>query len=64
MSVLLDLNARGQTVLLVTHNPDNAALAGRVLHLRDGRPLNESAGLFTRAATAEGYDRALITEEL
>ena len=64
MRVFCDLNARGQTVLLVTHNPDNAGRAGRVLHLRDGRPLNESAGPFTRAATAEGYGRALITEEL
>ena len=42
MGVLLDLNAQGQTVLLVTHNPDNAALAGRVLHIRDGRSLWES----------------------
>jgi ABC-type lipoprotein export system ATPase subunit len=48
MSVLLGLNARGQTVLLVTHNPETAALAGRVLHLRDGRSLSESAGHFTR----------------
>jgi putative ABC transport system ATP-binding protein len=42
MGVFLDLNARGQTVLLVTHNPDNAALARRVLHIRDGRSLTES----------------------
>jgi putative ABC transport system ATP-binding protein len=44
LGVLLALNARGQTLLLVTHNPDNAALAGRVLHLRDGRSLTETAG--------------------
>jgi len=43
LNVLLDLNARGQTVLLVTHNPDNAARAGRVLHLRDGRSLRSSS---------------------
>jgi putative ABC transport system ATP-binding protein len=42
MGVFRDLNARGQTVLLVTHNPDNAALAGRVLHIRDGRWLSET----------------------
>ena len=42
MGVLLDLNAQGQTVLLVTHNPDNAALARRVLLIRDGRSLWES----------------------
>jgi len=63
MNVLLDLNARGQTVLLVTHNPDNAALAGRVLHLRDGRRAGETAGLFTQTTTVKGYNQALITEE-
>jgi len=26
---------------MVTHNPENAALAGRVLHIRDGRSLTE-----------------------
>jgi putative ABC transport system ATP-binding protein len=64
MGVLLELNARGQTVLLVTHNPETAALAGRVLHLRDGRRLDESAGHFARAATVKGYTQALMTEEL
>ncbi|HWS88755.1 MAG TPA: ABC transporter ATP-binding protein [Pyrinomonadaceae bacterium] len=43
MNVLLDLNGRGQTVLLVTHNPDNAARAGRILHLRDGRSLRSNS---------------------
>jgi len=64
MNVLLELNARGQTVLLVTHNPDNAARAHRVLHIRDGRRFGETAGLFDRTATVKGYNQALITEEL
>ena len=63
MGVFRDLNARGQTVLLVTHNPETAAPAGRVLHLRDGRSLSETAGLFTRTTTVKGYNPALITEE-
>jgi putative ABC transport system ATP-binding protein len=63
MNVLLDLNARGQTVLLVTHNPDNAARAGRVLHLRDGRRSGETAGPFTQTTTVKGYNQARITEE-
>ena len=44
LGVFLDLNAQGQTVLLVTHNPETAARAGRVLHIRDGRSLSETAG--------------------
>jgi putative ABC transport system ATP-binding protein len=37
MEVFLSLNAQGQTIFMVTHNPDNAALAHRTLHIIDGR---------------------------
>jgi putative ABC transport system ATP-binding protein len=29
----------GQTIIMITHNPEAAAYAGRVLHMRDGRIL-------------------------
>ena len=58
--MLLDLNARGQTVLLVTHNPETAARAGRVLHLRDGRRFGEAAGLFNQSTPLEDYSQVLI----
>lgn len=37
MDVFLNLNRNGQTILLVTHNPDNARLAHRIINIRDGR---------------------------
>lgn len=37
MEVFIDLNRLGQTILLVTHNPENAALAHRTINIRDGR---------------------------
>jgi ABC-type lipoprotein export system ATPase subunit len=37
MEVLLSLNARGQTIFMVTHNPENARLAHRTVNMRDGR---------------------------
>lgn len=37
MQLVLELNAQGQTILMVTHNPENAALSNRVLHIRDGK---------------------------
>lgn len=37
MQMFLDLNAKGQTILMVTHNPENAALSDRILEIRDGR---------------------------
>ena len=36
------LHERGQSILMVTHNPDVASGAGRVVHMRDGH-LHESA---------------------
>jgi putative ABC transport system ATP-binding protein len=36
MRVFLDLNSHGQTIFMVTHNPANAELAHRTLHIRDG----------------------------
>ncbi len=38
LSVLRDLNKRlGQTILMITHNPEAAAYGDRVIHMRDGR---------------------------
>ncbi len=42
--LLLDLNSSGQTLILVTHNPDLAArYAHRVIELVDGRVASDSA---------------------
>lgn len=45
MEVFLKLNAQGQTIFMVTHNPENAALSHRVIHLQDGRILTPSIAL-------------------
>jgi len=37
MALLKELHAGGQTLVLVTHDPDIAAAAQRTIHLRDGR---------------------------
>ena len=37
MEVFLNLNAQGQTVFMVTHNPENSALAHRIINIVDGR---------------------------
>ncbi|HEX9202065.1 MAG TPA: ABC transporter ATP-binding protein [Acidobacteriaceae bacterium] len=38
LGVLKDLNERtGQTILMITHDPDAAAYASRSVHIRDGR---------------------------
>jgi putative ABC transport system ATP-binding protein len=37
MAILHELNAAGRTIVLITHDADVAAAAGRQIHLRDGR---------------------------
>jgi len=34
----------GQTTLMITHNPEAAAVAGRILHMRDGEIVREAVG--------------------
>ena len=43
MGVFLRLNAQGQTIFMVTHNPENARLADRTIHIRDGQVVLETA---------------------
>jgi putative ABC transport system ATP-binding protein len=35
----------GQTTLMITHNPEAAAIAGRILHMRDGEIVDGESGL-------------------
>jgi len=38
LEVIKDLNQRtGQTILMITHDPEAAAYASRTVHIRDGR---------------------------
>jgi putative ABC transport system ATP-binding protein len=50
MDLFLSLNADGQTIVMVTHNPQIAAAASRTVSMRDGRI--EDAGL--AAVAGEG----------
>ncbi len=43
--LLADLNAAGTTVIFVTHDPGLAALAQRVVTMRDGRIGSDSSGM-------------------
>ncbi len=37
LALFQQLNARGMTIVLVTHDPDVANHAGRIMHMRDGK---------------------------
>lgn len=37
MALFRELNDEGQTVVMVTHNPENCQYTDRTIHIRDGR---------------------------
>ena len=44
LEILCDLNQRlGQTILMITHNPEAAAFAHRTIRMRDGRVMVEAS---------------------
>ena len=43
MQLLRELNGEGLTIVMVTHNPDYAALAGRCVQMCEGRVLSDGA---------------------
>ena len=44
MGLFAELNAAGQTIVMVTHNLDNMDYFNRTLHLRDGRIVDDRRG--------------------
>ncbi|KPJ49443.1 MAG: hypothetical protein AMJ38_03335 [Dehalococcoidia bacterium DG_22] len=41
LAIFQELNHEGHTILMVTHNPEVAAAAGRIFHMLDGRIVGE-----------------------
>ena len=66
MDLLLRLNAEGQTIVMVTHNPQIAAAAARTVTMRDGRIEDGTAitGPSPTAATAMAVGGERIEGEL
>jgi putative ABC transport system ATP-binding protein len=57
MAILQDLHRSGLTIVLVTHEPDIARHAERILHFRDGRLIGDEA-------VAEPLDARRVLEAL
>lgn len=55
IGILQELNARGLTVVLVTHEPDIASFARRQVRFRDGRIVDDT-GVALRIGNAVGAD--------
>jgi putative ABC transport system ATP-binding protein len=55
MRVFESLAAQGQTVIMVTHEPDIAAHARRVVVLRDGVIASDDSGETFRSRLGQGH---------
>jgi len=40
MELFKSLNDEGQSIVMVTHNPESIAFSSRSIHLRDGKVVN------------------------
>jgi putative ABC transport system ATP-binding protein len=54
LELLLDLNAEGTTIVVITHNPDIAAALPRQVELRDGRIVHDTGALHRERAELAG----------
>jgi putative ABC transport system ATP-binding protein len=52
LDLLRDRHAAGQTIVMVTHDPDVAAAADRTVHVRDGRVVDQTDPLAGGEATS------------
>lgn len=57
MNELRDIHERGNTIVMVTHNPDLTVYATRIIHMKDGRIASDTAK--KKARKKSGSKRAL-----
>ena len=55
LRIFAGLNAEGRTVVLITHEPDVAEQAKRVIHLSDGRVVEDERNDGVREAPRRRY---------
>lgn len=66
MELLADIHRQGNTILMVTHNPELTRYASRVLYMHDGQIVGDEqtrVGLVAKVAQKIYYDKRPATEE-
>ena len=60
MALFQELNGRGKTIVMVTHEPEVAAYTGRILTMRDGELVSDApvAGVRRASSDLEAWKRA------
>lgn len=63
LTILQELNARGLTIVLVTHEPDIAAYARRQVKFRDGRVVDDSSNSTPAVARQDFENGTALSDE-
>jgi len=50
MEIFQNLNEEGHTIIMITHEPDIAAHSGRIIHVRDGKILQDEKNIKPKIA--------------
>lgn len=64
MSILKELNRKGKTIVMVTHEPDMAAHASRVISMRDGKIISDQAQSHSKTPSSQSSAQAVIKDVL
>ena len=64
MKIILGLNAQGKTIVMVTHEPEMAAFASRVIQMRDGKVISDETRSQPKAGFSVEKPREIIHEVL
>lgn len=66
MELLSDIHRQGNTILMVTHNPELTRYAQRVIYMRDGQLIGDeqtAIGDLAKGAKQEYFEKAPLSEE-
>jgi len=53
MAIFQQLNSEGHTIVMITHEPDIAEHAKRIIHVKDGKIIGDSSVHKQRKATLQ-----------
>ncbi|MFH0827936.1 MAG: ABC transporter permease [Candidatus Omnitrophota bacterium] len=60
IAILKDLNQKGKTIIMVTHEKDIAACAGRIIHMRDGSIISDEKSAAVIKTSTENHADKII----
>lgn len=64
VEILKDLNKNGKTIVMVTHEPEMAAHASRVIVMRDGNIISDNKGVEKRMPLIQDQSKTTVGEVL